>query len=70
MEVRVRLLKLAKTNRDLLEEVRKRGYPRLSETQLSGYIHKKVSGQQPEYVMTIVYKILDEWEAEKFGENQ
>ncbi len=67
MGIKDKLLKLKRTQTALLLEVRKRGYPGLQQSQLSGYIHNTVLGPQKEAVISLVYKILDEWEAENNG---
>lgn len=63
MEIKIRLLRLGKKHKDLLGEIRKRGYPGLSKTQLSIYINRKDTGPQSQRVMEVIYKILEEWES-------
>ena len=64
-QVKVKLLELEKKQVDLLKELRKRGYPRLQQPQLSSYINGAVITPQSQAVMRIVDDILDEWENEE-----
>lgn len=59
--IMIDLMKLGKTQRDLLEELKKRGYPRLYQQQLSAYIRGTVCGPQSEAVIKIVHEIIDQW---------
>ncbi len=63
--IMIDLMKLGKTQRDLLEELKKRGYPRLYQQQLSAYIRGTVCGPQSEAVIKIVHEIIDNWRNEK-----
>ena len=61
-DIKVRLTQLGKKQVDLLEVIRKRGYPKLLSCTLSSYINGHVLGPQSEVVLTIAREILDEWE--------
>lgn len=61
-DIKVRLTQLEKKQIELLNEVRKRGYPRLAPCALSSYINGHVVGPQADAVLTITREILDEWE--------
>ena len=63
--VKVRLAELEKKQKDLLEVIRTKGYPRLQQPQLSSYINGAVITPQSQAVMRIVDEILDEWENEE-----
>lgn len=69
-EIKLRLLKLAKTQMDLLFEVRKRGYPRLQYPSLNSYISGKVVTPQAETVLKMCDGILSEWEASQAREKE
>ena len=55
-DIKIRLLKVGKKQVDLLEELRKRGYPKLYDTQLSKYL----SGRDKSPQALAVIKIADE----------
>lgn len=59
--VKVRLAELEKKQKDLLEVIRTKGYPRLQQPQLNAYINGAVTTPQSQAVMRIVDEILDEW---------
>lgn len=59
---RARLCALGKKNVDLLDEIRKRGFPNLYETQLSRYIGHRDNGPQAMAVRELIQDILKEWE--------
>lgn len=61
MQIKIRLLELGKKQTDLLAEVHKRGYPRLTAGQLSGYINNTIPGPQRDAVIELCHDILDEW---------
>ena len=61
MDIKVELLKLGKKQVDLLEEIRKRGYPKLSFPQLSSYINGRIGGPQAEKVLELSREILADW---------
>ena len=63
-QVKVRLAELEKKQKDLLDVVRTKGYPRLQQPQLNAYINGAVTTPQAQAVMQIVGEILDEWENE------
>lgn len=60
--IKVRLLLLKKRQIDLLEELRKRGYPNLYDSQLSAYISGTNKGPQAQAVMKLADEICSEWE--------
>lgn len=62
-EIKIRLLQLNKKQIDLLFELRKRGYPKMSEPTLSKYISGASVTPQAEEVRGIIDTILDEWES-------
>lgn len=62
MSIKVRLLKLNKRQVDLLDEIRKRGYPKLDQSVLSRYVNGRVISPQSQSVLAICEKILNEWE--------
>ena len=61
--IKIRLLQLEKKQVDLLEELRKRGYPKLYASQLSRYISGADVSPQAEAVMETTKEILSEWES-------
>lgn len=65
MDIKVELIKLGKKQVDLLEEIRKRGYPRLLPCQISGYINGLVLGPQADSVLELCREIIHEWKEEK-----
>ena len=66
-EVKIVLLKAGKKQVDLLEEIRKRGYPNLYDSQLSRYVTGRERGPQAAAVMELCEEIIDEWENERKG---
>lgn len=63
--IKITLLELGKKQVDLLDELRKRGYKRLHPSQLSEYINGRQNSPQAYVVKDLIYKILDEWKAER-----
>ena len=61
MDIKIELIRLRKKQVDLLEELRKRGYPRLMPCQLSGYINGLVLGPQADTVLELCREIIKEW---------
>lgn len=64
-DIKVRLAQLDKKQTDLLDEVRKEGYPRLTQTAFCAYINGRIGGPQAEVVLEIARGILDIWERKK-----
>lgn len=65
-DIKVRLAQLDKKQTDLLDEVRKEGYPRLTQTAFCAYINGRIGGRpQAEVVLEIARGILDIWERKK-----
>ncbi len=62
MSIKVRLLELNKRQVDLLDEVRRRGYPNLDQSVLSRYVNGRVISPQARTVLALCEEILDEWE--------
>lgn len=60
--IKARLATIGKRQIDLLEELRKRGYPNLYATQLSTYINGYGCGPQAVAVKDLIFDILEEWE--------
>lgn len=69
-EFKIRMIKLGKRNVDLLEEVRKRGYPKLYQQQLSAYICRREFGPQAKAVLALIEDIITEWERQAKEERQ
>ncbi len=63
MSIKSRLLELNKKQVDLLDEVRKRGYPRLDSSVLSKYINGRAVTPQAKKVLALCENILAEWSA-------
>lgn len=66
-ELTIRLIKLDKTKKDLLEEVRTYGYPKLAQTQLYAYITRGLLTPQAEAVLKVIDIIIAKWEKEAQG---
>lgn len=64
MNIKVRLAILGKMQKDLLDEVRKRGFPKMTASRFSAFLRRHDVGPTSEKVMNLVYDILDEWEKE------
>ena len=62
--IKIRLLQLGKRQIDVLDEVRKRGYPKLGTAAFNRYINGHDVTPQAEAVMKIADQIITEWEAE------
>lgn len=60
--IKIKLIELGKKQVDLLDEIRKRGYPGLADTQLSRYINSRERTAQAEAVLDICRQIIDDWE--------
>jgi hypothetical protein len=60
--IKINLLKVGKTQMDLLKEVRRRGYSKLSQPALNAYINGSIITPQAEAVLKICEQILKEWE--------
>jgi hypothetical protein len=60
--IKINLLKVGKTQMDLLKEVRRRGYLKLSQPALNAYINGSIITPQAEAVLKICEQILKEWE--------
>ena len=61
-DIKIRLLKAGKKQVDLLEELRKRGYPKLYDTQLSKYLSGRDKSPQALAVIKIADEVVREWE--------
>ena len=55
---------LGKKQVDLLYELQKRGYKKLCQQQLSGYLRGVIHGPQADAVIKLSYIIIDEWRKE------
>ena len=64
MTIKVRTYNLNYKLTDLLDEVRKRGYPTLDQSLLSRYINGRVIAPQAQTVLALCEEILQEWETE------
>lgn len=64
MNIKIKLLELNKKQVDLLNEVRKRGYPKLDPSVLSKYINGRAITPQAKAVLALCKNILAEWSAE------
>lgn len=64
-DIKIKLLRIDKKQVDLLNEIRKRGYPTLSPQSLSSYISGYLVSPQADAVLKIARDILKEWENEK-----
>lgn len=62
MDIKVRLLKLGKKQVDLLDILRKEGFPNLYDTQLSRYISGRDKSPQAVKVIEKCEEIISEWE--------
>lgn len=62
MNIKIKLLELNKKQVDLLDEIRKRGYPRMSQPVLSRYINGREVTPQAKAVLGICEAVLREWE--------
>jgi len=60
--IKIRLLTLGRKQVELLDEIRKRGYPGLATTQLYTYINHPGEAPQCVAVLKIVEDVLTEWE--------
>lgn len=60
MNIKMKLLELNKKQVDLLNEVRKRGYPRLDPSTLSKYINGRAVTPQSEIVLLSIIRAIDE----------
>ncbi len=61
-DIKVRLAMLGKTQVELLNEIRKRGFKKLTPQALSSYITGRDTTPQSEVVLKIARDILKEWE--------
>ncbi len=61
MEFKLQLLKLGKTQVDLLHILHKQGFPNLSYAILNDYINKKRKGEQMRKVMALCENIISRW---------
>jgi hypothetical protein len=61
-QLKVRLVKLGKSQNNLLLEVRKKGYPKLSQPAFNAYINRSLVTPQAEKVMEAAENIIKEWE--------
>lgn len=61
MNIKIKLLELNKKQVDLLNEVRKRGYPKLDPSVLSKYINGRAVTPQSKIVLALCENILAEW---------
>ena len=65
MSLKIELLKLGKKQIDLLDEVRKRGYPNLYETQLSLYLSGRDRSPQGKAVRKVCEEVILLWQLDK-----
>ena len=65
MNIKIRLLELGKKQVDLVDELRKHGFPKLGPSLLSRYINGRHVTPQAHSVMDMCDKILTEWEQRK-----
>lgn len=61
MNIKMKLLELNKKQVDLLNEIRKRGYPKLDPSILSKYINGRAVTPQAKAVLALCEEILTEW---------
>ena len=64
MDIKIKLLELNKKQVDLLDAVRKRGYPKLDPSVLSKYINGRAVTPQSKSVLALCENILAEWSTE------
>ncbi|MEG2626081.1 MAG: hypothetical protein RR956_07400 [Christensenella sp.] len=62
MDIKMRLLKLDRRQVDLLDALRRRGYPRIEHSNLSMYINHGGQSKHCVNVLAECDKILSEWE--------
>lgn len=63
-EIKVRLVQLGKKQRDLLPELKKRGFGDLAESQLSLAVNFKDKFPQTIKIQSAIREILSNWEKE------
>lgn len=61
MNIKMKLLELNKKQVDLLNEIRKHGYPKLDPSILSKYINGRAVTPQSKAVLALCEEILTEW---------
>lgn len=65
MDIKIRLMRLGKRQVHLLDELRKRGFPKLCPSHLSNYLNGRELGPQRDTVLELSERILTEWESER-----
>ena len=65
MLIKIKLLELGKRQTDLLDELRKRGWKRLQQTELSTIVNGRLTTKKAQSVLAMCYEILEDWEAGK-----
>ena len=65
MSIKIDLLKLGKKQIDLLAEVRRRGYPKMYESQLSLYLSGRDRSPQGAEVIKLCKDIINDWKSKQ-----
>lgn len=65
MSIKVRLLEVNKRQVDLIDELRKRGYPTIQPPELSAFINNKLTTPKAEAVLKICDEIITDWEEKR-----
>ena len=65
MSIKIKLLELGKRQTDLLDELRKRGWKRVQQSELSVIINGKLTTPKADAVLSSCHDILKDWESEK-----
>ena len=67
MEIKYNLLLLGKRQIDLVREIRKRGYPKMTASLFSKYLNGYEPTPQCEAVLKLAEQIIDEWKEQIRG---
>ena len=62
MLIKIKLLELGKWQIDLLDELRRRGWKRLQQTELSAIVNGKLTTPKAQSVLSMCDEILADWE--------
>lgn len=65
MLIKIKLLELGKRQTDLLDELRRRGWKRLQQTELSTIVNGKLTTPKARSVLAMCDEILADWENNK-----
>lgn len=63
-KIKMRLLELDKSQKDLLLAIRAKGYPKLQQPQLNQYINGALTTPLADEVMAVANIVLSEWESQ------